>query len=188
MKTKRIFSFTLLSILLMMTAGCFSEYFPRTGEGIWRGSVPLTVIVTDVSDNRAAETRNASFTLDLLQEGESQNFFTRYPRVTFDASDSLRATVPSEARPLSRVALENVIGDSTFDIRGRNTNRNTFIFTVPARAFTGQNAPIATIALPAVSFSGRYVDDNTIEGTISQTVAVPEQPTRIYTATLRLTR
>ncbi len=188
MKPNRIFLLTLLSLMLVSATGCFPEYFPRTGTGTWRGSAPLTVIVADVNDARSAVTRNASFTLDLLQEDNSQNFFTRYPRVTFDATDSLRAVVPSEARPLSLVQLENVRGDSTFDIRGRNANRNTFIFTVATRTFTGQDAPIASVALPAVSFSGQYVDDNTVEGTLSQTVAVPGQPTRIYTATLRLTK
>ncbi len=188
MKTNRIFSLTFLSLLLVSAAGCFPEYFPNTGAGVWRGSAPLTVIVTDVSNNRTAVTRNATITLDLLQEEDSQNFFTRFPRVTFDNNDSLRATVPSEARPLSLVVLENVRGDSTFDIRGRNANRNTFIFSVPTRTFTGQDAPVASIALPATSFSGSYVDDNTVEGTLSQTVAVPGQPTRIYTATLRLTK
>ncbi len=188
MKTNKIFSLMLLPLALLSLTGCFPEYFPRTGAGTWRGSAPLTVIVADVNDARTAVTRNAAFTLDLLQEESSQNFFTRYPRVTFDATDSLRAVVPSEARPLSLIQLENVRGDSTFDIRGRNANRNTFIFTTPTRTFTGQDAPIASVALPAVSFSGQYVDDNTVEGTLSQTVAVPGQPTRIYTATLRLTK
>ncbi|MFQ3599432.1 MAG: hypothetical protein SNJ55_03405 [Chloroherpetonaceae bacterium] len=188
MKPNQILLLALLSLLFVSTAGCFPEYFPRTGEGVWRGAAPLTVVVTDLNNTRTAELRNATFTLDLLQEENSQNLFTRYPRVTFDAGDSLRAVAPTEARPLSLVQLENVRGDSTFDVRGRNDNRNTFIFTIPTRTFAGQDAPIATVALPLVSFSGRYVDDNTVEGTVSQTVSVPGQPTRIYTATLRLTK
>ncbi|MCS6989491.1 MAG: hypothetical protein NZM06_08245 [Chloroherpetonaceae bacterium] len=186
MKTNRIFRLAVVMALAIAATGCYPEYFPRTGEGVWRGSAPLTVIVTDVNNERRAETRNATIKLDLLQDANSQNLFTRYPRVTFDANDSLRAVAPSEARPLSLVLLQNVRGDSTFDVRGRNANRNTFAFTIPSRTFSGQDAPIATVALPTASFSGRYVADNVVEGTISQTVSVPGQPTRIYAVTLRL--
>lgn len=185
MKPNRLFLFVIALLSLAAMAGCFPEYFPRTGDGVWRGSAPLTVIVTDVNNQIRAETRNATFSLNFLQEENSQNLFTRYERVTFDDNDSLRAVLPNNTRPLSVVNLEGVVGDSTFDVRGRNANRNTFFFTVPARAFPGQNAPISSVALPIASFSGRYVEDNVVEGTISQTVAV-QGTTRIYTATLRL--
>ncbi|MDX2130400.1 MAG: hypothetical protein SFU91_15295 [Chloroherpetonaceae bacterium] len=175
MKNKSL-SFIALFAVVLLSVGCDADYFPRTGTGDWSGSSRVTVIRAG-----AAVEADVRFTLRLSQDANSTNFFTRFPGVTLN--DTNLAVIPADNRPLSTVVVTGVSGDSTFDVRGRNANVNTFFFIVPARTFSGSGE-----TMPAVSFSGSYVNDNTVEGTLSQSIAITGQPTRVFTSTLRISK
>jgi hypothetical protein len=191
MKNNLLFLSFIGAILSSLFLGCDAEYFPRKGSGIWQGAAPLTVVERDTANVRSAVTRNAAFRLDLLQDENSQVLFTKHPRVTFSGNpaDSSRAIIPADMRPLSTIILSGVRGDSTYNVACRFANVNTFILTVPSKTLSGQEAPISSVELPTVSFSGKYIDDNTVEGTLSQTIpALGSAPSRVFTSTIRLTK
>jgi hypothetical protein len=194
-------TYNLLWLLIACSAmsACDTKYFERSTNGTWRGATQVTTIInsglypnlTQPLPTTAATTppvRNTQIVLNLVEEANSQTIVSAITVPVITAPNIIGAGSPTSTILIEGGAIDSVI------INGRNANDNTVIFTISPRNVGAQT-------VPQLSFSGRFIDDNTIEGTLSQTLprqrvlqapgdtanAVLLQP-RVFSVTLRLTR